>query len=181
MKIKTIFHIGIILFLSQPANSMGWGDWLYTTKNGTRIKGDGGVRLNSKGLNISLIKWYYYKNHIIGYYQPQKYDEVHKGSYFILDEISKEFNSYSTKEEWKYSLKDKGLEPIITRWFTEHCDLGPHIIFIMLLPVFYVALILLLFFFMKDSPIEMPYRMASILTGFSIVLWIFSTFYIQSF
>ena len=181
MKINAVFFIGIILLIGQSANSMGWGDWIYTTKNGTRIMGDGGVQLNSKGLNIYLTKWYYYKNHIIGYYQPQKYDDIHKGSYFILNEISKEFNSYGSKSEWQYSIMDKGLNPIITRWFTKHYDLGPHIIFILLLPLFYVALILLLSFFMKDSPIEMPNRIASILTGSSIILWFFLTFYIQSF
>ena len=92
---------------------MGWGDWGYTTKNGTTFIGDGGVWLKSKGMSIYVIKWYYYKNHIIGYYSPQKYDAIHKGNYFILNETSKEFSSYSSKEAWKNSIENKGLNPII--------------------------------------------------------------------
>ena len=121
MKRRIGFLAGMFLLISQPVYSMGWGDWAYTTKNGTTFIGAGGVGLKSGRTSLHVKKWYYYKDHIIGHYYPYKYDDTHKGPYFILNEISKEFSSYSSKEEWRYSINRKGLKPKIkARWFSDH-------------------------------------------------------------
>jgi hypothetical protein len=133
--------IGLAIIFS---NSLGYGlaDWQHITPGGNVMSdpGDGThLTITKTRQEISgIVKWYFYRNFIIG--------QIGRDSYFIVNEIDGEVFSYKNRNEWiDYISANDLTPPTWTRWYTDNWVDGD-IFYIWLVLLFYISIPFILFF-----------------------------------
>ncbi|MFM2269915.1 MAG: hypothetical protein RL757_3356, partial [Bacteroidota bacterium] len=130
---------------SFHAHGYGLGDWEHQTPSGNMMRDNGSgitLTLNGKREDISIKKWYFYKNHIIGF---------SNNSFFIVNETKKEIYTFKTEEDWHDAIGQHNLKPWIwTRWYVDNwveMDAILTIILFLFLGFFIVMIPLTMLFF----------------------------------
>jgi hypothetical protein len=111
-----IFVTTFLVICSLKVYGYGLADWQHYTPGGN-IMGDNGsgtaLTLYGKQQEIFRIrKWYFYKNHIVG---------LSDKGFFIVNEEIKEIYIFNTELEWRNSISQNNLTPLLwTRWYSDN-------------------------------------------------------------
>lgn len=164
---------------------IGLGDWSCVTPNGNRINNfsEQTLYLSNNTQLDGLDEWYFYKDQIIGKLHGA---DPKRKVYFVVNELSFEINTFSTKQEWISYLDKQNLQPKIwTRWFQRDWTFFDDQIILWLVFTSYISLPLMICFLIflfkairkEKLNLRQPYTMiVTITTTFILVFWIFDKF-----
>lgn len=138
----------LILILPSFIFSMGWSDWSLYSPGNTRLDNysDQGVVLNkNERITENVVCWYFYKNSIIGKYNPEYITNDYK--YFIFNENNNKLEKFNSYKGWQYSIKKQNLKPLLfTRWYTEDWKFFSPILLFLLIIWFPISLPITIFY-----------------------------------
>lgn len=119
MKMKATLICLILLMTIGHIFAKGYMDWSEYTSNQTYFDDGRSITLaNGDKYNVDAsLRWYFYKNHIIGEGKIMSKDKSMMAEYFVIDEINSELIGFEDKATYETYLKENKLTPLIwTRW-----------------------------------------------------------------
>ena len=115
---KSLCLFAMFFFLPIFSHAhVGFAEWESVTPGGNKINnfGDSGFAINLKnGENLEcLVKWFFYKNNIVG-------QRSGTPGYFVVNEKTFKIVLFQTEAEWSSYLSKENLNPHLTFWY--HTD-----------------------------------------------------------
>ncbi len=165
------FVVIIIIFFSLDIYSSEYGSWWQQTPGGNtmaREKSNSGYIIGIECNNVTvysdqnghiitgLKKWFFYKNHIVGFLQKSGQE-----NYFIFSEVDCRIDLFDSQDLFYKELKSNKLMPFIwTRWHTKNYGLiitdskniGDHLFFVIIqMPLLIVFLLYFIIVLVKTK------------------------------
>lgn len=138
---RIYFTIGIVIICFKSFG-YGLGDWQHITPGGN-VMGDPGdgthLTITKTQQEISgIVKWYFYRDFIIG--------QISSDEYFIVHEKKGELLLCKSKTEWIRYIQANDLSPSVwTRWYTDNWVDGDYLLIWSTL-IFFISIPFILFF-----------------------------------